>query len=463
MFRFLRRILNNCAGNTGIIFAIAAVPLCVSVGVAVDYSRANQAQAVLQGAADAAALAAISKINMPRTDVEKVVMDFLAANGAFDAIPQGSSVDINYSFSNGKVTVDVSGQVGTSLMKLAGIPTMTVNGYSEVQAGSSALDMVLVLDNTASMSDENRIDDLKVASKALIDEVYKNATTRTDVRIGIVPFGQYVNVGMANRNAPWIDVPADTTDANDTCWPTYPDAKKSNCQMVTKHGTSDGVPVSWDEEQCDWDLGAAVQQCTKLKKFWEGCVGSRDNVHDTLIDQTGFKYTGVLNDEHTDNWDRVRCPSEISALTNDTAKLKNQINGMTTAGDTYIPSGLVWGWNVIDPDAPYSHAPAGGSETTRALLLMTDGANTRSPTYPLNDGWDKALANQKTRDLCNNIKAQGIRVYTVAFKVIDQTGIDLLRECASLPEYAFDAANKTALVNSFTEIARSVATIHIAK
>ena len=46
----------NENANVGMMFAILAVPLLISVGVAIDYSRLSSAHNKLQHAADAAAL-----------------------------------------------------------------------------------------------------------------------------------------------------------------------------------------------------------------------------------------------------------------------------------------------------------------------------------------------------------------------------------------------------------------------
>ena len=53
---------------------------------------------------------------------------------------------------------------------------------------------------------------------------------------------------------------------------------------------------------------------------------------------------------------------------------------------------------------------------------MTDGANTRSPTYPGHDGGDAALANALTSETCTNMKAKpNVTIYTIAFEVTDPT------------------------------------------
>ncbi len=451
MSRLFGKFLRNISGNTAIIFALGSVPLCLAIGAGVDYSRAIQVKAVYQSAADTAALAAVSKTKLSKADIEKLVEDYLKANGALEGAD--SSYTVTYSDDEGKVSVRVEGQVATSLMTLAGIPTMGVSGYSEVLIGSSALEMVLVLDNTASMGREGRMDDLKDAANALVDEIFKNAGSRNDIRIGIVPFGQYVNVGLDKRNKLWLDVPADQSNAGTwTSMEPKPGVDTSTCPQETLYWNNDGVMTPYTVPNCGPDQMVEVTRSYDLK--WNGCVGSRANPLDASIGTLTIRYPGLQN-----TW----CPSPITDLTNDTGALKSEIAGMNPVGETYIPAGLLWGWNAIDPEEPFAFKNPASGAATRVILLMTDGENTLSSTYPWHDGANASAANDKTAELCANIKGDNIKVYTVAFKVNNAAALNLLKQCASDAGSAYDASDKTSLVNSFKDVARSVAAIHISK
>ncbi len=74
------------------------------------------------------------------------------------------------------------------------------------------------------------------------------------------------------------------------------------------------------------------------------------------------------------------------------------------------------------------------------MVLMTDGANTRSPDYGArtHSGGDVALANIRTAELCSNIKGKDIKIFTVAFDVSDATIKDILRSCATSPSHFFE-------------------------
>src|ERR1700692_235619 len=57
----LRRFRSNSSGNIAVIFAIALLPILTAIGAATDYSMATRMKAKMQSAADAAAVASISK------------------------------------------------------------------------------------------------------------------------------------------------------------------------------------------------------------------------------------------------------------------------------------------------------------------------------------------------------------------------------------------------------------------
>jgi Flp pilus assembly protein TadG len=65
--RFLaRRFRENNSGNFAVAASLAAVPLAVAVGLAVDYSEALRHRAVLQQTLDAAVLVGCGKRMPPR-------------------------------------------------------------------------------------------------------------------------------------------------------------------------------------------------------------------------------------------------------------------------------------------------------------------------------------------------------------------------------------------------------------
>ena len=69
------------------------------------------------------------------------------------------------------------------------------------------INVALVLDRTGSMEGEN-MSALQAASSVLLDQ-FSNYSAETQV--AVVPFSDYVNVGLSRRNETWIDVPPNQT------------------------------------------------------------------------------------------------------------------------------------------------------------------------------------------------------------------------------------------------------------
>jgi hypothetical protein len=73
-----------------------------------------------------------------------------------------------------------------------------------------------------------------------------------------------------------------------------------------------------------------------------------------------------------------------------------------------------------------------------------------------------AQMNNKTRAACENAKAAGINVYTIAFRLESDATRALLASCATSAAEAYAASNGAALVQAFEAIAREIAKLRIA-
>jgi hypothetical protein len=460
--RFLSRLsemLRSTSGNTGIIFALAAVPMLLGAGAAVDMVRANRTQAVLQAAADAAALGAgVSGAN--ESTVSQLVTDYLAINGAQAALDTVESIEAIRSEDDGSFNVKINGKIKTSFMMLAGIPTMDIGASSQVMSKGRALEIVLVLDATDSMNREGRLDALKVSARDLVTQVLENKAHGTYVKVGIVPFANYVNVGLGARGQSWINVPADQVNMQTSCTSTHPDARSSNCRDEPYSYVSDGVTVTGTQQVCDWDYGTPVNTCNEVDNGtkWRGCVGSRNSPMDTEIGTPSVPYPGIMD---------TYCPTPITDLTDDKGDLVGKINGIAATGETYIPAGLLWGWNMLMPSAPLtaakSPAEMAAVDGKKVIVLMSDGANTLVPSYPAHASGPSSQAERILDDICDNVKGDDIEIYTVAFKVSSHQAEEALEDCASDEGKAFDANSSAELVGAFREIAAMLSEVHLTK
>lgn len=440
------------SGNVALMFGLLVIPLLIGAGVGLDMVRANETRARLSEAADAGILAAARArlVNESMTDAAATALARrqFEANARMRADTVIDAFEFSYDESAGKFTLAITGTVKTTLLAVAGRKSMPLNVVSEAKvAPPRVLEAVLVLDNTNSMSGA-KIDALKDSANELVDTIMADANNT--VKVGIVPFSTYVNVGMSRRNESWIDVPADYSQTNYSCHNEYPNAVSSNCRQVTGTCDNDGVSSSCSWQQCDTDYGEPVEVCgNETSNYqWHGCVGSRNyplNVEDEEFATT--RVPGLLNE-----W----CAAEVLPMTASKTAVKNRISSLYVQGDTYIPAGLSWGLRLISADAPFTegatYADLEADAGVKAIVLMTDGANTRSPRYPDHWGSSVSLANTLTREICDEIKSKKIFIHTIAFEVSDNSIQNLLRNCASDPSDFYDAGNAAELAQAFNSI-----------
>lgn len=454
------------SGNVAIVFALSIVPLLLAVGAGVDMVRVNQAQTLLQAAADAAALGGGASSDTSEQKLQQVATKYLDANGADRDFAGVSVRKIKNVSGTGVFSVEVKGAMHTSFMMLAGISTVNVTAISEVKRGSNGpLELVLALDTTYSMIENDKIGTLKTAATNLVNSVMTN----DNVKVGVVPFADYLKVGMKYAGKSWLNVPADIHDNYKSCDWSYPD--KSGCSIQTTC-YSDGVPYSCNQENCSY-WGPVVESNCKIINYvysFKGCVMSRpDAYHASISDPDTVHYDGTT-------WD---CGAPIQELTKVKAEVTAAIDALSPNGNTYIPSGLIWGWNMLTPQEPLTEAAPAGAVNAKGgkkvLVLMTDGANTMAPRtgdyyytdpYNANRGTsasDSSYADGMTATLCTKIKAEGIIVYTVLFDVSDPNIQSLLHDCASDPDKSYVADSAAELLTAFNDIGASLTKLRLTK
>lgn len=476
-YRFRRRtgiarLLSDVRGQVAITFGLTLVPILLAIGCGVDISRALVVKMRLGEALDAAGLAVGGTAGLTNAQMTEMAQKYFYAN--YPGAELGTVTSLSVArVGNGAGAIAVSGtaKVETTFMQLAGIEYVDVDVSVEVMREAQSLDAVLVLDTTASMGG-NKLATLKTAATDLVKKLLVSPT----VKIGIVPFARYVNIGMQNRNIPGVSVPPDSntcTTVNSqvtTC--TGSEQYQGTCtkQVNPRPGTCmvDGAPQSctvYDtiSYACTKTRGTNCttttvpkQQCTKL--VWHGCVGSRTPPLNASDENFSTPLPGLMN---------IKCGRPLVQMTNQQATLLASIASFAASENTYVPAGLSVGWHVLTPRIPFVEATPANAEPAprRALVLMTDGANTVSLTSkgPLHNGSSRTAADSLTKQLCANIKADGIEVYTVAFEITDAATKDMIRECASSPSNYFDASDPAKLLSAFEEIAMALSNLRLSK
>jgi len=426
------RFAKNEAGSFAVPFALGLSVLLAGTGYAIDLSMQVKGKSEVQDVADIASLAAAKQVDANQAELDAIAADVFNAHFGVG----GNALVDTVTRDGDAVTVLAQGSVPTTFSRLFGIDEMLVNVASTATYSERKLDIALVLDTTDSMSGQ-KMADLKVAAGSLIDTI--EDLDGDTVRLSVTPFSQHVNIGTGRRNAEWLDVPADREVDR---WERV-EGSARDCGDRPR-GDRDGVAQGGTYYACDYDW---VVKGTRTET-WKGCVGSRQNPLDVKAAYDGDSIPGLLNKP---------CGSEIQALTSNMANVRGSVNALTTQGNTYLPSGLLWGWRQLEPSAPLVNTDPAPKED-RILVLMTDGENTKSKRNGEDGHWgnSKGQADKRTRDLCDAVKSGKVTVYTIAFQVTDGSTRNLLQDCASSTANYFNAQNAQDLNAAFDAIGDSV-------
>lgn len=453
----LKKYLQNTSGNFAIIFSVSMTALLIGVAGSIDLMGIQKQKSQLQALTDAAVLAAAGTKSENIAELSKIAQAAVDSNNI-----TGNSPKIKLSVDNDIITVVADMNYDTQLMGFIGMDNIPVSAASSAPIPKDIpMNIALVLDRTGSMSGPN-MESLKTASQTLTDMFVE---FDGEVKVGVVPFSNYVNVGLSNRDAKWMNVPTDSSiTGTESCYMTKDLVDSSLCTTTEYAGScsnGDGGTYSCTKtsSSCpDSAYGPEYETCSipTTSTTWDGCAGSRDNNRHTEPAYMAKAIPGIMN-----TW----CGEEILPLTADVDQVKNKINSLSSSGNTYIPTGLLWGWRLLDPTEPFDDLSNGQDKRKRALILMTDGANTLSLTQPTHDGSETDKADELTTELCTGIKKDGIEVFTVAYKLSSSLAKtkDIIRECASSDALFFDASNTTELEAAFEEIGRSLYEVRLSQ
>lgn len=154
LFRFLLRFIRNFArsesGMTLPLLAISMVAITGMTGIAIDTARAQLVQSKLQFSLDAAGLAGgstVSTVNL-NSEVEKYLL--VNFNGYLGATLTGTNVAT--SNNNAVINLSATATLPSTFLSVIGVNTITVNATSQISRAVTGLELVMVLDNTGSMT-----------------------------------------------------------------------------------------------------------------------------------------------------------------------------------------------------------------------------------------------------------------------------------------------------------------------
>lgn len=505
----IRRFSGSRAGNVAMMFGLAAIPFFAAGGLAVDYGRALQAKSKLSNALDATALAIGGQLNLTDAQIQAAAQAFFNANYPSSEIAQPGALQI--SSSNTTVTIHVDAIVPTVMMNVVGIDYVPVHAEVEVMREMKGLEVALVLDTTGSMADSGKIQALKQAGHDLMD-ILCGSSCSTKLKVGVVPFAAAVRLDpTAAVNGGWIDTTGTARDAKAhfstrfayQIYAPLTGSPNTSYQMTrkwtgcvearTNKKTGSGI-TPYDYEVTDTAPTAGTPDSRWVPFFAPdepngsnaGSGWNNSYVNDISTStnwQTRLKYSAKYANVNNVNVEDQCGMQPILDLTSTKATVLATIDALSPSGNTHVPIGLGWGWRLLSPTAPYTQGVAySDTQTNKAVILMTDGANT-IPTSSSLAGSDytaygylyesrlgstnatTAVNNMNTQlaTLCTNVKATGIRVYTILLMENDTTIYNLLRSCATNTSMFFDTPSASQLQAVFRAIGADLSNLRISK
>ena len=332
---------SNEDGNIAIMFAFLLAVLMLFSGGAVDYTRYNSIRADITESLDAAALAMAryNEIGGPDIDglelyseerntrVEEFGEKLFFENFSYDGAVQDLVVDFN--ITPQAITASADGKLKTLLLQVGRRllnPTapasetaaldMDVN-VTITQAGRGRIELALVLDatgsmtNTASGSSQSKLEDLKDAVDALMAVMYGSSESSDNIRIGVVPFNQYVNPGAAETwDEDWEDKNAEAYYHGAHFFHVDGEGPvDTNSQTNLENPGNRGIARVVDVERkvSHYDLYNSVPEAE-----WGGCVEARPYP----LDELDTPPVATSSSSVTDTFitDSIEIPSDLASV-----------------------------------------------------------------------------------------------------------------------------------------------------
>jgi Flp pilus assembly protein TadG len=369
-----KRFAKNRDGYVSLYFGLAAVPLMIAMGAAVDYSRMTSAKAELQSAADAISLDAANAYAGGATDLTARAKEFLKLNPPAGINPADVVASAVVLSGNEKIKVSLRANVKLSFGDILGAgdsddvaaeTTTTIPVFSDFHKG----EIVLVLDYSGSMDDSvggvKKYVSMRTEVNKLINSLSQTGVNN-DVKFGVVPFSAAVRTTLPKQY-----YYGQTGTSNST-----------RCLEDRKYpyNRTAATPVNFNQ----WEV-------SKFREAANANCGDYSTNKVTMRDLT-TSHTGTIN----------------------------AINDMRPIGNTHITLGAEMGWHMLTPNAPYTQGVAmHTADTLKAMVIFTDGMQTSGGNGASNTN-SVANAESNLEAICTAAKADGIRVFTVSFDLSDQ-------------------------------------------
>lgn len=520
------RFARDERGVSAVFFGIMFAFLFLGAALAVDYGRATNELWDQQYALDAAILAASEELGkddeaaLGQARAERFFAANLQAgsnavvsvqlNGETGEVRGTSHSRMGTTFYNSKVLGERARD------------HLNVGAAATAIRGDGKVEVALVVDNSGSMADY--LDDLKSAASTLVAKVFAGADDGDKVKVGVVPFASSVNVGAGNKDSGWIDTTSvsplhsenfseaksrfDLFDDLAEDWGGCVEVRSSPHDVTDTIAASETpasmfVPMFAPDEPDDRnastagysnyynnyisDYGGTCPAPTQVCVVWNSRRGrcsqwAPETMPVATAQSRVCKYAGaVIVDGIGPNYG-CSTPA-VLPLSGAKETVDAAIGALVASGNTNIGEGTMWGWRVLSPTAPFTEGRNYDEpKNKKILVIMTDGANTYTETSNHNESRYGAFGyavkgrlgetfeaasyrsamNTKLTTACANARAEGIVIFTVAFRLENDVATQTLLEgCATTTAQAFKASSGAGLVQAFEIIGKNISKLRV--
>jgi Flp pilus assembly protein TadG len=520
VFGVISRFRRAREGQVAVMFSILALPLTVIVGVAIDHGRVVSARNSLQSGLDAGLLASVAASDgLNAATMTEKVRRFIEANTQNKAL-QGLDIKLTiHSELRVMARADACIQLvfGGFLGKEHGCFAVD----SEAQGGKTHLEVALVLDNTGSMdTSSDRIGNLRAAATQLVNVLEKNLSGNRTLQIALVPFVTAVNVKGDGFDWSWIDRKAENPLHGNNFVATGPGRVNHftlfDQLQVPWKGCVEARPAPYNLTDAPPDAGdpgtlfvpyfapdepgkatGGGNSGTSFNNSYlnDGVTGSHAFVQSDIskyanalprpvpiVEVANVKKGGM----NLTNGPNRACPTPILPLTKDFDRLRTEIDAMRhwNGSGTNVSEGLMWGWRVLSPEAPYTGGrPFNDSRTQKVIVLLTDGENVVFGSSNTMNGSDynsygflslgrfgstnRTIATRNvdawTLQACNTLKNMGVLIYTITLEAGTPANKKLYGDCATTPIMYTDSPSAAQLGGIFDGIARQLVSLRLSQ
>ena len=454
-------------GNFGMMMAVVTPVLLLAGGYGVNVAQMVNARSNLLNALDSAITSTARDLTtgvITEDQARSAIEAFLIANGS-GGLTDAERITLDSLVIDklaGTVSARASVRVDMVFPVFGHANSQTISTESAALYSDKKIEVAMMLDVTESMSG-SKIRDLKTAASNAVEALTRNQKQdKPRVRIALIPYSDGVNVGALAKDVVYVEK-ADGADL-----PPPIDATQAEIAVNL------GLPANASKTRIANESANIPDKCATERKGADlkpdFSDAAPDAVRTRIIDGKKREYRALVNRDERLN----SCAAAVlMPLSPDAEALKKQIGNFSVAGYTAGAIGIQWTyymlsekWRPAIRNAGLGDGPADADpkEVAKVAILMTDGEFNTVHVDVVGDKRQVRRQETKSRSyaesLCERMKADGIEVFTIGFKLNSSNAKNVMKNCASKDtgslKHYYETSSGDELNAAFLTIARNI-------